>query len=133
MERGTPGSAGTNESLAYIKDALTRMPQKDACRISRLLVEVNQLCRPMEIISQINECKASSHRLPLHLFCRILLKEYKGKIAKEFSIRQDEFLAEHFKNYVFSKIRLATRMCKPRISDKPYNVFPLMVETRERA
>lgn len=115
MERGTTGSAESNVALMYLMDAMQDMSKEDVSRTMRLLVGVNQICRSLEIIAQINDCKASSEKLALKPFCRILLKEYKGAIEREYSKGRRARIIGHLKVYVFSKIRYATRMCRPKL------------------
>lgn len=115
MERGTTGSTESNVALMYLKDAMKDMSKEDVSRTMRLLMGVNRICRSLEIIAQINDCKASSDKLALKPFCQILLKEYKGKIEREYSKGHRARLVGHLKTYVFSKIRFATRMCRPKL------------------
>lgn len=115
MERGTTGSSESNAALKHLMDAMKNMSKEDASRTMRLLVGVNQICRSLEIIAQINDCKASSEKLALKPFCRVLLKEYEHKIAKEYSGDRHIRIVGHLKTYVFSKIRFATRMRRPKL------------------
>ena len=128
MERGTLNSNETDMALTNVRGMLSQISKRKGHKVAKFLEGVNQLCRTLEIIAQINECKASSHKLQLKPFGQLLLKEYERKIQEELSGRYEKVFVTQVKNYVYAKIRLATRMCQSCISYRPKNLFPLIVE-----
>ena len=84
-------------------------------RVLRLLNEAGQVCDALEIVSQINECKATVRFTPLSIFCQAMVNEFEYRIMKAFPWSKDRVLANRLKFFIFMKIRFATRRLPPKL------------------
>ena len=96
-------------------DISTELPPVKGRRVKRLLNEANQVCRALEILSQINESKTSAPLMPLNVFNRAMANEFESRIKKAFPWSKDKALVGRLTFYVIGKIRFATRMCRPKL------------------